>query len=66
MNKLVAILAGVLLVTGLSACESGMSSKGNMMEECRAKCNRIGQSVQVTSTGVAGECICTNDDSSNA
>ncbi len=66
MNKLVAILAGVLLVTGLTACESGMNEKGSMMQECRAKCNRIGQSVAVTATGVAGECVCSNDESSNA
>jgi poly(3-hydroxyalkanoate) synthetase len=66
MNKLVVILAGVFLMTGLAACQSNMSGKGNMMEECRKKCNRIGQSVAVTATGVAGECVCSNDESSNA
>jgi len=66
MNKVIAILAGVILVTGLSACESTTSDKSNMMEECRAKCNRMGQTMAVTTSGVAGTCICSNDESSNS
>lgn len=65
MNKLVAVFAGVLLVAGLSACESSRPVAGNKMEECRKKCNRMGQSMAVTASSVAGECICSNDESSN-
>ncbi len=66
MNKLVAILAGVLLVSGLTACESSNSGSNSMMQECRTQCNRVGQSMAVTASSVAGHCVCSNDESTNA